>query len=61
MTKVFQVYLVVRVSLDFLVMPSRVKDSGEILGSQGDREVQATPDQRENLESWDSLACLDQG
>lgn len=60
-TKVIQVCPVVRVSPDFLVTPSRVKDSGEILGSQGDREVQATLDKRENLESWDSPACLDQG
>lgn len=58
--RVFQVSLVVRVCLDFLVTLSRVKDSGENLDFQDDRDLQATPDQREKLESWDSLARLDQ-
>lgn len=60
-TRVCQVCLVVRVCLDFLVTLSRVKDSQDSLGSLGNQELQASPDQREKLESWDSPACLDQG
>lgn len=60
-TRVCQVCLVVRVCLVFLVTLSRVKDSRDSLGSPGNQELQASPDQRENLESWDSPARLDQG
>lgn len=60
-TKVCQAYLVVRVCLDFLVSLSRVKDSQDSLDTLGNQEVQAIPDRRENLESWDSPARLDQG
>ncbi|TKS93214.1 Collagen alpha-2(IV) chain [Collichthys lucidus] len=58
--RVFQVSLVVRVCLVFLVTLSRVRDSRENLDFQDDQDLQATPDQREKLESWDSLARLDQ-
>lgn len=61
MTRVCQVRLVVRVFLDFLVLLTRVKDSQDSLGFQGDQDLQASPDPRENLESWDSLEHLDQG
>lgn len=61
MTRVCQVRPVVRVFLDFLVLLSRVKDSQDSLGFQGDRDLQASPDPRENLESWDSLEHLEQG
>lgn len=60
-TKVCQARLVVRVCLDFLVSPSRVKASRGSLVTPGNQEAQATPGRREKLESWDSLACLDQG
>lgn len=60
-TKVCQVCLVARVCLDFLVTLSRVKDSQDSLVSLGNQALQASPDRRENLESWDSPACLDQG
>lgn len=60
-TRVCQVCLVVRVCLDSLVLLSRAKDSLDSLDFQGGREAQASQDQRVKLESWDSLACLDQG
>lgn len=60
-TRVCLVCLVVRVCLDSLVLLSRAKDSLDSLGFQGGREAQASQEQRVKLESWDSLACLDQG
>lgn len=60
-TKVCQGCLVARVCLDFLVTLSRVKDSQDSLVSPGNQALRASPDPREKLESWDFLACLDQG
>lgn len=61
MTRGCQVCPVVRVCPDFLVLPSRAKDSRDSLGFQGVRELLASPDRREKLESWDSPARLEQG
>lgn len=60
-TRVYLVFPVVRVCPDSLVLQSRVKDSLEFLGFLGGLEVLATLDQREKLESWDSLERLDHG
>lgn len=60
-TRVSQVSLVVRVCLDFLVLLSRVKDSRDSLVTPGHQAFLASPDQRERLELWDSLAFLEQG
>lgn len=55
-TKVFQVCLVVRVCLVFLVLLSRVKGSQDSLGSLVYRELQASLDQKGREELLDSLA-----
>lgn len=60
-TKVFRVYLVVRVCLDFLVLLSRVKDSLAFPVIPGSLDFQVSLDQREKLESWDFLAHLAKG
>lgn len=60
-TKVCRVYLGVRVCLDFPASLSRVKDSRDSPGFLGNPDLQAFLDQREKLESWDSLACRDHG
>lgn len=60
-TRVSRASLVVRVCLDFLVLLSRVKDSRVSLVTPGHQDSQASPDQRERLELWDSLAYLEQG
>lgn len=60
-TRVCQVCPGVRVCLDFPVLQSRVKDSQDSLGFPGAPDLQASPDQREKLESWDSPEHLEKG
>lgn len=60
-TRVCQVCPVGRVCPDFLVLLTKLKDSRDSLGIPGDRELQASPDRKAKLESWDSPAHLDQG
>lgn len=60
-TRDYQVCLVVRVYPDFLVLPTRLKDSQDNPDFLGDQGFQASQDQKVKLESMDSLAHQDQG
>lgn len=60
-TKVSQVFRVVRVCLDFPVSLSRAKDSRDSLDSRGDPDPRASRDRRERLESTGSPAYRDHG
>lgn len=60
-TRVCQVCPVVRVCLDFLVTPSRVKDSQDSLVTRGNRGRQGSQGRRVKLGSWASPACPDPG
>lgn len=59
--RVCRVSPVVRVCPDFLVTPSRVKDSRDSLGFRGDRDLRAFPDRRVKLESSGSPARREKG
>lgn len=60
-TKVFLAFPGVRVCLDFLVLPSRAKDSLESQGIPVSRAARDSLGPRVKLASWGSLACLDPG